>query len=482
MATPRPQVTLCDERPILRDGPFEFYPPSLLPVPVRPAQLIVAKRDGQPLDPDAITALVAAYATDELPDYQMAAFLMAVFFRGMTDEEAAALTRAMLHSGRVLDLSDLPGRKVDKHSTGGVGDKVSLVLAPLVAACGVPVPMISGRGLGHTGGTLDKLEAIPGLRTDLGIPAYRDLLERLNVVMIGQTAEIAPADKRVYALRDVTGTVESIPLIAASIMSKKLAEGIDALVLDVKVGRGAFMKTEDQARKLAETLVGIGREFGKPTIALLTGMDRPLGRAVGNGPETAEAIRILRGEDEGRLDDVLDVTLALAGEMVWLGGEAGSPEAGRKKAEAVLASGAALETFRQLVEAQGGDASVLDHPDRLHGAPAATITAPEGLAGHVVTDIDAYALAVTVSALGAGRARKEDDVDPKAGVVIERHVGDGVRAGDALLTVYASDASRVDEAALRAAFSFGREAPAIASLVRDRFDGERWNSTPRPTA
>ena len=448
---------------------------------MRPAQLIVAKRDGQPLDPAAITQLVAAYAADELPDYQMAAFLMAVFFRGMTDEEAAALTRAMLHSGEVLDLSDLPGRKVDKHSTGGVGDKVSLVLAPLVAACGVPVPMISGRGLGHTGGTLDKLEAIPGFRTDLGIPAYRDLLRRLNVVMIGQTAEIAPADKRVYALRDVTGTVESIPLIAASIMSKKLAEGIDALVLDVKVGRGAFMKTEDQARRLAETLVGIGREFGKPTVALLTGMDRPLGRAVGNGPETAEAIRILRGsllrpggEDEGRLDDVLDVTLALAGEMVWLGGEADSPEAGRARAEEVLASGAALETFRQLVRAQGGDVSMLDHPERLHGAPVCAVTAPGDLAGNIVTDIDPYALAVAVSALGAGRARKEDSVDPKAGVVIERHVGEKVQAGDVLLTVYASDAGRVDEAALRAAFSFGPEAPEAEPLVRDRFDGERW--------
>jgi pyrimidine-nucleoside phosphorylase len=438
---------------------------------VRPAQLIVAKRDGQPLDPAAITDLVSAYAKDEIPDYQMAAFLMAVFFRGMTDEEAAALTRAMLHSGEVLDLSDLPGTKVDKHSTGGVGDKVSLILAPLVAACGVPVPMISGRGLGHTGGTLDKLEAIPGFRTDLGIPAYRDLLQKLNVVMIGQTAEIAPADKRVYALRDVTGTVESIPLIAASIMSKKLAEGIDALVLDVKVGRGAFMKTEEQARKLAETLVGIGREFGKPTIALLTGMDVPLGRAVGNGPETAEAIRILRGEDEGRLDDVLDVTLALAGEMVWLGGEADSPEAGRKKAEEVLASGAALETFRQLVEAQDGDASMLDHPEKLHGDPVATVTAPES---GVVTDIDAYALAVAVSALGAGRARKEDDVDPKAGVVIERHVGERVGAGDVLLQVYASDASRVDEDALRSAFSFGSKAPDSEPLVRDRFDGERW--------
>ena len=456
---------------------------------MRPAQLILAKRDGQPLAPAAITDLVSAYAKDELPDYQMAAFLMAVFFRGMTGEEAAALTRAMLHSGRVLDLSDLPGTKVDKHSTGGVGDKVSLILAPLVAACGVPVPMISGRGLGHTGGTLDKLEAIPGFRTDLGIPAYRDLLERLNVVMIGQTAEIAPADKRVYALRDVTGTVESIPLIAASIMSKKLAEGIDALVLDVKVGRGAFMKTEEQARTLAETLVGIGREFGKPTIALLTSMDVPLGRAVGNGPETAEAIRILRGNllrpggaDHGRLGDVLDVTLALAGEMVWLGGEADSPEAGREKAERVLASGAALETFRRLVEAQGGDASVLDDPSVLHGAPVATLTAPEGARGFV-TDIDAYALAVAVSALGAGRARKEDDVDPKAGVVLERHVGDQVSAGDVLLTVYASDASRVDADALRAAFSFGPEAPETEPLVRDRFDGERWaNDTPRPTA
>ncbi|MDX1530802.1 MAG: thymidine phosphorylase, partial [Rhodothermales bacterium] len=302
--------------------------------------LIRRKRDGETLRPGEIDALVQAYTAGAVPDYQMSAFLMAALLRGMDEREAFALTEAMLHSGEVLDLSDVPGAKVDKHSTGGVGDKVSLVLAPVVAACGVPVPMISGRGLGHTGGTLDKLEAIPGFRTDLSTAAYRRQLGRLGLVMIGQTDEIAPADRKLYALRDVTGTVESIPFIAASIMSKKLAEGIDALVLDVKSGRGAFMKAEADARRLAETLVGIGERFGKKTVAHLTAMDVPLGRAVGNWPETAEATRCLQEAD---VPDLMTVVYALAGEMLHLGGVAETPAAGRAAAREAVASGAAFE-------------------------------------------------------------------------------------------------------------------------------------------
>ncbi|HYE95047.1 MAG TPA: thymidine phosphorylase [Rubricoccaceae bacterium] len=437
--------------------------------------LLTRKRDGGTLAADEITALIEAYTRGDVPDYQMAAFLMAAFLRGLDADETAALTRAMLHSGTVLDLSDLPGAKVDKHSTGGVGDKVSLILAPLVAACGVPVPMISGRGLGHTGGTLDKLEAIPGFRTALSIAEYRDVLARVGCVMIGQTAEIAPADKQLYALRDVTGTVESIPLIAASIMSKKLAEGIDALVLDVKAGAGAFMKDEADARRLAETLVGIGRDFGKPTVALLTAMDAPLGRAIGNGPETAEAVRVLRGETPlgGPVDDLLEVTLALAGEMLVLGGAAATPEAGAARARQALADGLAFERFLEMVELQGGDAAYLDEPDRLMGPPVATIEAPPGSTGYVA-GIDALALGHAAVALGAGRAKKEDRVDPRAGFVLNKTVGAPVEGREPLAWIFASDPARVAVEAVRQAFTFAPTPPPPTPLVLDRYDGVRW--------
>ncbi|MDX1420664.1 MAG: thymidine phosphorylase [Rubricoccaceae bacterium] len=446
---------------------------------MNPLPLILQKRDGEALDPDDVSALVAAYTAGAVPDYQMAAFLMAAFLRGLDEAEAAALTRAMLHSGEVLDLSDLPGTKVDKHSTGGVGDKVSLLLAPLVAACGVPVPMISGRGLGHTGGTLDKLEAIPGFDVNLSVEQYRRQLERIGVVMIGQTAEIAPADKKLYALRDVTGTVESIPLIAASIMSKKLAEGIDALVLDVKSGRGAFMKREADARRLAETLVGIGREFGKPTVALLTAMDAPLGRAIGNWPETAEATRVLRGETPagGPVPDLLEVTLALAGEMLCLGGVAGSPDEGRQRAQHALDAGLAFETWVELVDAQGGDLAVLDDPDAREGsAPVAEIRAPDDAEGYV-TEIDALALGWASVALGAGRRRKEDAVDPVAGFVLNKTVGDAVEPGAVLATATAADPLRLDAAAVRGAFRFGPAPPPATSRLLDRYEDARWTGT-----
>ena len=439
-------------------------------------RLLTTKRDGGRLAPDALRALVDAYTAGDVPDYQMSAFLMAAFLRGLDDAEAAALTRAMLHSGTVLDLSDVEGVKVDKHSTGGVGDKVSLLLAPLVAACGVPVPMISGRGLGHSGGTLDKLDAIPGFQTSLPLSVYRQQLADIGVVMIGQTDEIAPADKKLYALRDVTATVESIPLIAASILSKKLAEGIDALVLDVKAGRGAFMRTRTEARRLAETLVRIGREAGTPTVALLTAMDEPLGRAVGNGPETAEAVRALAGLDPlgGTVDDMLEVTLALAGEMLHLGEAAESPAAGRRMAEVALRDGWAAGVLRELVQAQGGDDTVLDDPDRLHGEPVATVEAPDAAAAGVVSAIDAYEIGLAAVALGAGRARKEDAVDPKAGFVLLKKTGEAVAPGEPIAHVYASDAGRADAGRVAAAFSFAEAAPAAGPMVLDRYDGTAW--------
>ncbi|MEM1041896.1 MAG: thymidine phosphorylase [Bacteroidota bacterium] len=436
--------------------------------------LLRTKRDGGALTAKQITALIDAYTAGDVPDYQMSAFLMAGFLNGLDADEAAALTRAMLHSGDVLDLSDLPGTKVDKHSTGGVGDKVSIILAPLVAACGVPVPMISGRGLGHTGGTLDKLESLPGFRTDLSVPEYRRQLAEVGVVMIGQTDEIAPADRKLYALRDVTATVESIPFIAASIMSKKLAEGIDALVLDVKAGGGAFMTDEADARRLAETLVGIGLEFGKPTVARLTAMDVPLGRAVGNWPEMAECIRLLRGERPagGEADDLLALTLALAGEMLHLGGAAGSFEDGHAQATVALADGSAFAKFGELVEAQGGDRSVLDDPDRRAGSePVATVEAP---AGGFVAGIDARALGLAAVRLGAGRAQKEDDVDPTAGFVLLKKPGEAVAPGEPIAHLFAADAHRVDEAAVRDAFAFANAPPEPRPLLLDRYDGTGW--------
>ncbi|MEM9997671.1 MAG: thymidine phosphorylase [Bacteroidota bacterium] len=447
-----------------------------------PVALLLRKRDHGCLSAAEIEALIAAYTAGTVPDYQMAAFLMASFLNGLDREEAAALARAMLYSGEVLDLADVPGVKVDKHSTGGVGDGTSLVLAPLVAACGVPVPMISGRGLGHSGGTLDKLESIPGFRTDLSIPEYRAQLADIGVVMIGQTAEIAPADKKLYALRDVTATVEFIPFIAASIMSKKLAEGIDALVLDVKRGRGAFMKTDADARRLAEALVGIGLDFDTPTVARLTAMDQPLAPAAGNWPEVAVAVRCLRGEATYLDQRFLDVTLALAGEMLALGGVADSPEAGRARAEAAIADGSAFEKLIELAEAQGGDPRVLEDPAVRSGSAAvATVTAPDDLAGPVrVADLDALALGWAAVRLGAGRRTKEDAVDPVAGVALNKQVGDLVEPGEPLATVHAARASRsvieVTVEAVRAAFTFADAPPTPAPLLLDRYDGTRWAS------
>ena len=437
--------------------------------------LLTAKRDGRALAPADVGALVDGYTRGAVPDYQMSAFLMAAWLNGLADAEAAALTDAMLHSGVVLDLGDLPGTKVDKHSTGGVGDTVSLVLAPLVAACGVPVPMVSGRGLGHTGGTLDKLEAIPGLRTDLSLDAYRAQLADLGVVMIGQTDEMAPADRKLYALRDVTATVESIPLIAASIMSKKLAEGIDALVLDVKCGGGAFMQAEADARRLAETLVGIGRMRACLPWRASRPWTRPWPTPPGRGRRSVEALAALKGE---RMDaPLVDVTLALAGEMLALGGAAATPADGRATAEAALAGGDALARFRALVDAQGGDVRVIDDPSaRPDTAPAATV---EAEAAGVVTALDARAIGRLAVALGAGRRTKDDAVDPTAGVALAVRVGDRVAPGDALACLHTRRTARLPAFAdaLRAAVTLGDAAPeAPAPLFLGRCTAEGWKA------
>lgn len=438
-----------------------------------PVDLIAQKRDGKVLTPDAIKWLIDAYTAGTVPDYQMSAFLMASRLRGMDSEEAFALAEAMLHSGQVLDLSHIPGRKVDKHSTGGVGDKVSLVLAPLVAACGVPVPMISGRGLGHSGGTLDKLESIPGFQVDLTTEAYIEQLTDLGVVMIGQTAEIAPADRKLYALRDVTATVEFIPFIAASIMSKKLAEGIDALVLDVKCGAGAFMKTEAEACALAETLVDIGEHFGKTTVAWMTAMDSPLGFGVGNWPETAEAIRCLQGED---VPDLMALVYTLAGEMLHLGRAADSPAEGIEQAKNAIASGAAFRKMVELVERQGGDASVLNDVEK-RSRQMRSVPVYAAASGYV-SSINALDVGRAAVALGAGRLTKEDAVDPLAGITLRKKPGDVVTAGDIVAELHTRKERVIERCreAVWAAYTLADEPQKPAPLLIDRYTQAGWQS------
>jgi pyrimidine-nucleoside phosphorylase/thymidine phosphorylase len=397
----------------------------------RAIDVIRKKRDGGELSRGEIDYLVHSYTHGEIPDYQVSAWLMAVVLRGMSRAETAALTDAMLHSGEILDLSSLAARKVDKHSTGGVGDKTSLVLAPLAAAAGVAVPMISGRGLGHTGGTLDKLEAIPGFNVNLPVAQFRRVLEVCGCAMIGQTAEIAPADRKLYALRDVTGTVESPYLICASIMSKKLAEGIDALVLDVKTGSGAFMKNEKDAVFLAELMVETGERMGKQVVALITDMDQPLGRMIGNALEVVEVVEVLRGEGP---QDLRELCLELAGWMLHLGGVADTVADGKKQSEKLIASGKALERFRQMVELQGGDLRTIDDPTTLPQAQhTMTISSPR--AGFLAS-LQCEQVGTACVILGGGRERKEDSIDPAVGIVLHKKVGDAVSAGEPLATIH----------------------------------------------
>jgi pyrimidine-nucleoside phosphorylase len=403
--------------------------------------LIRRKRDGVELQRNEIEFLIDAYTRDAIPDYQMSAWLMAVVLRGMTRAELAALTEAMLNSGQVLDLSELPAAKVDKHSTGGVGDKTSLVIAPIVAAGGLFVPMISGRGLGHTGGTLDKLESIPGFNVNLSVSEFRRVLAQCGAALIGQTAEIAPADKKIYALRDVTGTVESPNLICASIMSKKLAEGVDALVLDVKTGSGAFMKSEKDAAFLAELMVETGQRLGKRMTALITDMDQPLGRAVGNALEAAECIEVLNGRGP---DDLRELCLVLSAWMFLLGKSVRTVDEGRELAEKMIASGKAREKFREMIRLQGGNAAVMDDPGLLpqakHRADVASPTSG------FVTGFMCEQIGTAGVLLGGGREKKEDSVDPAVGIIIHKKVGDKVSAGEALCTIHYNSAERLERA------------------------------------
>ncbi len=399
--------------------------------PFRAIDLIRKKRDGGALSAAEIQYLVNGCTDGGIPDYQMSAWLMAVVLRGMTREETASLTHAMLHSGEVLDLSFLPARKVDKHSTGGVGDKTSLVLAPLVAAGGLFVPMISGRGLGHTGGTLDKLESIPGFRVGLSVSEFRRVLKACGCSMIGQTEKIAPADRKLYALRDVTGTVESPNLICASIMSKKLAEGTDALVLDVKTGSGAFMKKEEDAVFLAELMVETGERMGKQMVALITDMNQPLGRMVGNALEVQECIEVLHG---GGPEDLRELCLHLGAWMFFVGGATKTVADGKQLAEEIITSGKAFERFRQMVELQGGDISAIDDPTRLPSTEH-RVDVSSRQAGYV-TAIACEQVGTACVILGGGRERKEDSVDPAVGIVVQKKVGDKVSAGETLCTIH----------------------------------------------
>jgi pyrimidine-nucleoside phosphorylase len=428
-------------------------------------RLIERKRDGGRIEPGEWRALVLAYAAGHVPDYQMAALLMAAFLRGLDRAETVALTDAMMGSGLRLDLSHLRAPRVDKHSTGGVGDKVSLVLAPLVASLGVAVPMMSGRGLGHTGGTLDKLESIPGMRTDLTIRQSIVQLERIGCVLIGQTEEIAPADKKLYSLRSATSTVESIPLIASSIMSKKLAEDLTGLVLDVKRGSGSFMPELERGLDLARTMIELGADHGCPVVALVTAMDRPLGRASGNALEVEEAIHALRGEGP---PDLMRVTYALGAEMLQIAGVASSRDAAWRDMEIAISSGRAAEKMREIIDAQGGNGSVVDDPSVLPQASACELyDAPRR---GFVARVEPRAIGRGIVALGGGRQRIDDVVDPAVGFVITAKPGDWVEQGEPLATIFARDASGIEtgRATLREAITIAEEAEPPLPLVSHR--------------
>ena len=440
----------------------QVSPSPSSPPTFRAIDVIRKKRDGVELSRAEIEGLVNAYTVGEIPDYQVSAWLMAVVLRGMTRPETAALTDAMLRSGEVLDLSSLSAQKVDKHSTGGVGDKTSLVLAPLVAAAGVTVPMISGRGLGHTGGTLDKLEAIPGFNVNLPVTEFRHVLKTCGCAMIGQTAEIAPADRKLYALRDVTGTVESPYLICASIMSKKLAEGIDALVLDVKTGSGAFMKSEKDAAFLAELMVETGERMGKEMVALITDMDQPLGNMIGNALEVVECIEILRGRGP---DDLRELCLELAAWMLNLGRVSKTVAEGKQRSAELISSGKALERFRRMIELQGGDPHIIDDANILPQAKHSmqVLCAKSGY----IASMQCEQIGTACVILGGGRERKEDSVDPAVGIVLHKKVGDRVAAGEPLATIHYNAEPKAQRARqmIEASCEISDMAPARRPLI-----------------
>jgi pyrimidine-nucleoside phosphorylase len=428
---------------------------------MRAVDLIRKKRDSGEHSREEIEFLISGYTRGEIPDYQIAAWLMSAWIRGLSRAETTALTQAMLHSGEVLDLSSLPGKKVDKHSTGGVGDKTSLILAPIVAAGGLIVPMLSGRGLGHTGGTLDKLESIPGFNTNLSLKDFRRVLGECGMALIGQTAEIAPADKKIYALRDATSTVENTGLICASIMSKKLAEGLDALVLDVKTGSGAFMKREEDAVGLAEVMVEAGKSMGKKMVALITDMDQPLGRAAGHANEIVECIEALNGKGPA---DLRELSVELSAWMFYLGEKTESVEGGRELAERMISSGEALEKFRQCIRLQGGDERVIDEPDLLPKAVSDVDVGSNASGTIVATNCEQFGIALAM--LGGGRETKEDRIDHAVGLEFHKRIGDRVEKGEPLATIhYNSDAKLADAKRM-----------VVESFVIDRDSGGRGNA------
>lgn len=401
-------------------------------------EIIRKKRDKKSLTKEEMNFMISGYTKGKIPDYQFSAFLMAAFINGMNKDETAALTNSMLYSGKVLDLSSIKGVKVDKHSTGGVGDKTSLIIAPIAAAAGVFVPMISGRGLGHTGGTLDKLESIPGFKTDLTLNKYKNVLKRIGAVLIGQTKEIAPADKLIYALRDVTATVESIPLITGSIMSKKLAEGIDALVLDVKTGNGAFMKEMKDAEQLAYSLSDTAKAFGKKCIAFITDMNQPLGNYVGNWLEVIESVQVLR---DGKKNDLTELSLILAGAMIYLGKKSRTLEEGIEKAITTLNSGKAFDKFLEIVKAQGGDINYLRNPENY---PKSKFHKKIRLMNEgYISFVNTYEIGMAAIDLGAGRLKKEDKIDPKAGIIFNYKIGDKISKSDVVAELFSDSAEKI---------------------------------------
>ncbi len=402
--------------------------------------LIKKKRDKEELSPSEINFLISSYSKNLIPDYQFSAFLMAGFLNGFTEQETSALTKAMLYSGKIIDLSKIKGKKVDKHSTGGVGDKTSLIIAPIVAAAGVNVPMISGRGLGHSGGTLDKLESIPGFNTNLSLAQFQSILQRCGAVLIGQTKDVAPADKLIYALRDVTSTVESIPLITASIMSKKLAEGIDGLVLDIKVGSGAFMKTLSNANKLASSLIDTSKSFDKEVIAFISSMDQPLGNYIGNWFEVYESIKILNGE---MVPDLYELSVNLSGAMIYLGGKAGSITEGIEVSEALIKNGKAFDKFLEIVKLQKGSTKYLKNPTQYPIAKhRETIVADKSA---YLKSINNFHVGMASLELGAGRITKADRIDPTAGIIFYPKIGDKVKKGDVIAELHTNNKSKLDE-------------------------------------
>jgi len=426
--------------------------------------IIYKKRDGEKLSNEEISFFVKGYTDGTITDYQAAAFLMAIYFKGLDREETYMLTTAMKNSGDVIDLSEIKGIKVDKHSTGGVGDKTTFISAPIAAACGVPVAKMSGRGLGFTGGTVDKMESIPMIKTRIEKSHFVDLVNNEGISLIGQTAHIAPADKKIYALRDATATVENMSLITSSIMSKKLASGSDAIVLDVKCGNGAFLESFEEAKELARQMVDIGNDDGKKTIGIITDMNQPLGNAIGNSLEVIESIETLKGKGP---HDITEISLVLAGAMIYVGGKANSIEEGRKMAEASIKDGSALEKFRAVIAGQGGDVRVIDDYDIFPKAEFSIdiITEDEGF----VSEISARIVGFASQHSGAGRATKEDDIDMTAGIYLHRKVGDEVSEGDVLATVYGNNFEKIKRAAseMKKAFRISKEKPEPIELIKE---------------